>query len=140
MKTSLFISTVLVLLLLACSSDKTKIELFSPEAFAYQLEEGWELNATVRVKGFQQNEVNNQLQASLSYNIDLITPADTVKNVDNGSLEETNEEEFLELMVDSQIQLDTAFIEGNYELIFYVEDNFSKSRDTASVKFKLTSD
>jgi hypothetical protein len=38
----------------SCEPEKLNLELFSPDAFAFTMEEGWELNATVNVKGFKQ--------------------------------------------------------------------------------------
>lgn len=140
MKKVILISAMLTIIMLACSKPEPKLELFSPEAFAYQLDKGWELNATVGVKGFQQNEKDDKFFASLSYTVDLITPTDTVKNVDRGTIDEKNDEEFLDLMIDSQIEMDSSFAIGDYQLIFFVEDNNSKSSSTASAKFKLTLD
>lgn len=129
---------LLILLITACSGEKPQLVLFSPEAFAYTLEDGWEVNATVGARGFQQKEENDTYYASLSYSVDMVTPADTLIKVDKGSMDETNDEEFLDLMIEAQFELDRGFEEGEYQLIFFVEDNFSKTKDTSNVRFKLT--
>ncbi len=128
----------LLILISACSGEKPQLVLFSPEAFAYTLDNGWEVNATVGARGFQQKEENDSLFASISYTIDMITPNDTIKAVDSGSIEESNYEEFLDLMIEAQFELNRGFSEGDYKLVFFVEDNFSKTKDTADVKFNLT--
>jgi hypothetical protein len=46
----------ITLMLFSCSKEQEKLELFSEEAFAFYLEESWELNASARVKGFTQLE------------------------------------------------------------------------------------
>ena len=138
MKKQTVLAISLILLITACSGEKPQLVLFSPEAFAYTLDEGWEVNATVGARGFQQNEENDSLFASISYTIDMITPDDTITAVDSGIMEESNEEEFLDLMIEAQFELDRGFSEGEYKLLFFVEDNFSKTKDTADVKFNLT--
>ena len=42
--------TLTVLLFTACSKKEEKFEAFSTEAFAYDLDGSWEVNATVRIK------------------------------------------------------------------------------------------
>jgi len=39
--------------------EEVKFEAFSPEAFAYDIGNSWEVNATVNVKGFTKNEVGD---------------------------------------------------------------------------------
>lgn len=140
MQKSVFISFGIFLILTACSSKKPQIVLSSPEAFAYTLDEGWEVNATVVARGFQQNEVDNTYSASLKYTVDIITPDDTIKNADQGLMEEDNDEEFLDLMLETQVELNSGFPEGEYQLIFFVEDTFSKTKDTSYARFNLTSE
>lgn len=129
---------IALLMLISCAGEKPQLVLFSPEAFAYTLEDGWEVNASVGARGFQQNEEDNTYFASLVYEVDMITPNDTIKNVDFGTLEETNDEEFLDLMIEAQFELNREFQEGDYQLIFFVEDNYSKTKDTSNVRFKLS--
>lgn len=140
MKTNLFALLSLSFLFISCSGEDPQIVLSSPEAFAFTLDEGWELNATVIAMGFQQNEDDNDnYSASLSYTVDLITPEDSLSRIDYGEMNETQEEELLtDIMVESQIELNSNFSTGNYKIIFYVTDNYSQTKDTASVNFRLT--
>ncbi|NOX67025.1 MAG: hypothetical protein GXO85_14830, partial [Chlorobi bacterium] len=53
MKKLIPITILIVLFLISCSKEPD-VKLFSPEAFAYTLDNGWELNATVQASGFAQ--------------------------------------------------------------------------------------
>ena len=54
--------------------EDVKFEAFSPEAFAYDIGDAWEINATVNVKGFKKEEVDDEFSASFDFNVDLIGP------------------------------------------------------------------
>jgi hypothetical protein len=142
MKPHILIFLLILILLSACSGEDPQIVLSSPEAFAFTLEEGWELNATVIAMGFQQNEDDNDnYNASLSFTIDLVTPSDSLSRIDSGEMDESQEEEPLtDIMIESQIELNSNFPTGDYKIIFYVTDNLSQTKDTAHVNFKLTSE
>lgn len=122
----------------ACSSEEPELELFSPEAYAFALDNGWELNSSVRVKNFKQIESDGKYYTAIAYHLDLITPQDTIKEADFGSIEETYNEEIMDLAIDSQIELDSSFTVGSYRVVFYVEDLNSQKRDTLFVNFELT--
>lgn len=128
-----FFPFLLTILLLSCS-EQPPLELFSPEAFAFELDNGWELNASINVKGFVQEEKNDLFNTNLSYKIDLVTPEqDTLKEFDFGSIVEKNKEESLDATIEVQAEIDSNFSPGNYFLLFYVKDDNS-GRDTNSVK------
>ncbi len=56
-----------------------KLQAFSL-SIAYSLTDGWEVNTTVRVKGFKQDKENETYIAKFSYSIDLVTPkGETIK-------------------------------------------------------------
>ena len=59
--------------IIACSKKQEKLELFSAESFAYSMDKGWDMNASVRVKGFEQDESGKGFKAKLSYSVDLET-------------------------------------------------------------------
>ncbi len=140
MKISLLAPVILSLMIISCSGEKPQIVLSSPEAFAYSLDEGWELNATVIASGFQQNEDDNDnYLISVSYSLDLVTPLDSLSRVDFGNIEKSQaDEEFIDVMIESQIELNKRFPKGDYKLIFYATDNFSNTKDTALVKFEIS--
>ncbi len=119
-------------LLLSCSKEKPKLQLFSPEAFAYELDNGYELDASVRVKGFAQEENQNGYFAKLSYNLDIVTPnGDTLKNAYDGLADITQKEEITDTQIEVQVEFDSSFAKGNYILLFSVQDNLSPQ--TASI-------
>jgi hypothetical protein len=130
----------ITLTLFSCSKEPEKLELFSEEAFAFYLEESWELNASARIKGFtQQEDEEDFYNAKLSYSINLITPAaDTLINIDYGLIDERNPEEMIDVELDTQIEIDTAFAVGKYKLVFIVDDNLSQRTATSQKEFELT--
>lgn len=131
---------LLILFLVSCSKEEN-FELFSPEAFAYSLDSGWELNATVFCKGFSQKENNDIYSSSLIYNISLVKPnQDTIKNFDNGNIEEESEENIKEMKIEIQAEMDSTFITGKYLVIFEVKDAFSEKKATIKKEFDITKD
>ena len=66
----------LILAAVACTKDETNLETFSPEAFAYDLGEKWEVNAMVNVRGFEQRENNDDksFEASIFVLADMKAP------------------------------------------------------------------
>lgn len=139
MKKFSLILLILSLFAISCSEkEEVPLELFSPEAFAFQLDEGWEVNASIQVKGFNQVEENDKYKTVLSYTIDLELPSgEVVSKVDFDNLTESSDEEILDYSIDSQIELDTNFTTGSYKLIFNVEDQFSQKAAKMSVQFDL---
>lgn len=132
---------VLVILFLFSCSKEENFELFSPEAFAYSLDSGWELNATVFCKGFSQKETNDIYSSNLIYNISLVNPnQDTIKNFDNGNIEEENEEKIKEIKIEIQAEMDSTFISGKYLVIFEVKDVFSDKKATIKKEFEIAND
>ncbi len=132
MRNFLKILTV-ALLVISCSKEKPKLELFSPESFAYELDNGWELNSSVRVKGLQQEKNKNGYSAKLSYTIDVITPAgDTLKNAYDGIDDVNQKEEISETAVDVQIEFDSTFAKGKYILLYSVHDDLDSQNASIS--------
>ncbi|MBI5730734.1 MAG: membrane lipoprotein lipid attachment site-containing protein, partial [Ignavibacteriales bacterium] len=81
---------VITLYLSGCSKKEEKFELFSVESFAYSMENGWELNAALRAKGFEQKENDNKFSARLSYYTNLQTPdGKLVNKVSSGVIDKT---------------------------------------------------
>lgn len=127
----LFIST--------CSKQpEKKFELFSPQAFAFDLGEGWEVNASINVRGFQQNIIKDGFQVIISYNADLITPqTDTIKSLSSKVIEERYKTELLDLPIQIQLELDSSFDSGQYKLIVYVTDSLSKKLAFTDILFDI---
>ena len=115
------------------------MELFSPEAFAYDVGDSWEVNASINVKGFAVDENNDNPEIKLYYNINLITPQnDTIKSIfDKNVILNADDDENQEIPLEAQIELDSSFTEGQYELMFYVSDENSKQSKTVAIPFRL---
>lgn len=128
------------LIIISCAEEEEKLELFSPDAFAFILDDGWELNASVNVRGFKQKEENDKYYYSVIYLVHMITPTDTILNIDFGKLEKTSSEELLDLTIESQIDVNSEFETGNYELILFAEDQLNTNKDTIHIPFSLTAE
>lgn len=114
--------------------QETKLQAFNAEAFAFQVDNGWEVNASVRVKGFRQNTVNETFSGRISYSVGIITPAkDTVKNLAADIIHKSQKEEFTDLPVEVQIDLDSTYLAGKYQVLFNVKDELS-GMNTSAVK------
>jgi len=137
MKTIILL-TLTALLLIGCSEDP-KLILFSPESFAFSLDNGWEVNASVNAKGFAQIEKENSdlYFTHLTYSVNLFTPVDSVYNADYDSIIDSTDEEIMDVQIESQLELDSGFEKGNYTIEFIVEDKYSTTKDTLSTQFVL---
>jgi len=129
---------IVLILIAACSSKEEKFELFSPEAFTYSLEEGWELNASCRVKGFTQNRSGEEYLVKLSYTLDLITPdGKKIENISEGLIDERSKEKFLDLLIETQLQLDSSSTQGKYKIVFNVSDDYKEKTISIEKEFEL---
>ena len=123
----------------ACSKKQEKLELFSAESFAYSLDKGWEADASVRVKGFEQNKNNGTYSVKLSYTVDLESPdGKVIKSIDSGKIDKTSAEKMIDLQINSQIQLDSNYKLGNYKLVFNVTDDPTGRKASVQSSFDLT--
>lgn len=129
----------LLIAISACSKKEEKLELFSAEAFAYSMESGWELNASCRVKGFDQNEDGSQFKAKLSFTIDLQTPdGKLLQGAGEGLIDKNAKERISDLPVETQLELDSSYVPGKYLVIFNVSDDFSGKTVSIKKEFELT--
>lgn len=141
MKALLFSGFCMLLLFSSCSKEEKKLEVFNAEAFAYDLGGSWEVDATIRVKGFKQNEKDNKFTTTLSYDIDLVKPAgDTVKALISKTEDKSNNEEFMDVPLEIQFDLDSTYSDGDYKLIFKVKDAETGKMASASASFNLKKD
>ena len=123
----------------ACSKKEEKLELFSAESFAYSLDKGWEADASVRVKGFEQNENSGTYSVKLSYTVDLESPdGKVIKSIDSGKIDKTSAEKMIDLQINSQIQLDSNYKLGSYKLVFNVTDEPTGRKASIQSSFDLT--
>jgi len=119
------------------NKEEVKFEAFSPEAFAYDIGDSWEVNATVNVKGFARKEVGDELSASLDYSVDLIGPDSLeVESIFIDSKEVTSIE-LIDVQLEAQFELDYNSPEGLFKITFNVTDNNSGETTSAESQFEL---
>jgi hypothetical protein len=125
----------------SCSEEKKILELANPEAFAYYLNDGWELISTARVRGITQKEIDDLYHLNLEYNVHIVTPSlDTLRNLDYDIITEYNEEEIDDREVEAQIYFSSEFKTGDYIIIFDVKDVYSNQVATISKQFNLSTE
>ena len=137
MKIIILIGLVLLLNFSCSKKEEVKFEAFSPEAFAYDIGDSWEVNATVNVRGFAKSEKDDQLLISLSYKVDLINPdGEETKDIFS-DFKEVNEKEINDVQLEAQFELDSGSVHGKYKIVFNIEDNISKNSISTEVEFNL---
>ncbi len=139
MKSFLSLFVLSLLLITSCSKEETKLEVFNPEAFAYDLGNTWEVNAMINVKGFEQREGSGDtFEASISYSADIKTPdGKTVENLYSDEIIISAEEVIVDIPLEVQFELDSTYSFGKYAIIFNIKDNYSQNSITGSVEFDL---
>ena len=119
--------------------EDTNFTAFSAEAFAYSMDNGWELNATCRVKGFTQKEENDQYKSKLSFTVDLQTPdGKLLQGVGEGMIDKLEKERMSDLPVETQIELDSSYAPGKYNVIFNLSDDLSGKSVSIKKEFELS--
>ena len=138
MKKTILLTSIATLIFIGCS-EEPKLELSNPEAFAYTLDNGWEINATVNAAGFAQTEKESTdlYFTHLDYSVNLFTPQDSLFKVDYESFIDSTNEEYADLQLETQIELDSGFSIGSYTIEFIVEDIYSTTKDTISTQVIL---
>lgn len=128
-----------VLTLYSCGKEEpVKLETFSTEAFAFDLGDSWEVNATTRVKGFGQTEEENNFSATIAYDIDLVTPAgETIKALLSRVEDKTDNERIADIPLEAQFELDSTYAKGDYTIIFNIKDVSSGQMAKSSATFGL---
>lgn len=121
--------------------EADKLQSFSAEAFAYDMGDGWDVNATVRVKGFAQKEVKNTYTFNLIYTVDLITPKGEKKEkLYSGVQNQETKEKTADLALESQFELDSTYEPGKYKLVFNISDGISNQKITVDKELELGSE
>lgn len=118
--------------------EETKLETFSAEAFAYDIDAAWEINSSIRVKGFTQSEEGSTYKYSVSYTAGLITPSgETIADISTGTLNEPAKEKQKDLGIDIQYELDKAKGAGKYKIVFVIKDDLSGKTVKAEKEFDV---
>lgn len=135
----LILTTIIIIfLLISCSKkEEVKFQAFSPEAFAYDIGDAWEINATVNVKGFEKKEVGDELSGSLGFSVDVVNP-DGAKTRDVFiDIKEVTSKELADVQLEAQFELDYNSPDGLYKIIFHIADKNSRETIMAEAEFEL---
>jgi len=139
MKSVLMFFSVILIIFTGCSKkEEVNLTAFSTEAFAYGMGDSSEVDATTRVKGFQQDQKNNLYSSKFSYDIDLITPkGDTVKSIASRVVDKSSKEKLSDTQLDAQFDIGPSFSKGKYKLIFRIKDALSNAVTSSTTNFDL---
>lgn len=138
----IIILLIMTLIFFSCGKEEPlKLETFSTEAFAYDIGDSWEVNATTRVKGFSQTGEENNYSATVACDIDLVTPGgDTLKAMISKVIDKTDDEKIADFPVEVQFELDSTYSAGEYMIIFNLKDAATSQSTTTSSTFSLVSE
>lgn len=127
-----------ILITISCSKkEEEKFQAFSPEAFAYDIGDSWEINTTVNVKGFVKKEVGDELSTSLDFRVDLLDANGILtKDIFTDSREVTSKE-LIDVQLEAQFEIDYSCPEGIYKIVFNITDKYSEETVTAEAEFEL---
>ena len=115
------------------------MDAFSPEAFAYDLGSGWEVNASTFVKGFKQEKEGESYTALLSYDLDLVIPeGDTIKSLISRTEDKKNSEEMIDTQLEAQFELDSTYTPGKYSVVFRIKDGLTNRTARSAADFEIT--
>ena len=128
----------LVFFFFSCSGSEPNLQLSNPEAFAFDLGDSWEVNASIKAIGFLVEEKEGNYFSKLSYSVDLISQYDSLVAIYNDRVDKNGTEEILDIMLEAQIEIDSSIEEGDYKLIFNVTDELSKQTKSLSVDINLS--
>jgi len=129
---------LIILLMLGCSKKEEKFELYSPVAFAYALDNTWELNASCQAKGFAQTPYKGKFGAQVSFVLDLKKPDGTIKeDVQHGRVDQLANDGVVDLAINTQVQLDSTYKAGKYVLIFRAKDDYTGRKARIEREFEL---
>lgn len=137
-----FVLILIILFAVSCSKEEEKnVKIENIDAFAFQLDNGWELNSTAIVKDFMSKENSGKFNSKLSYYVNLTQPdSAVVEEADYGVIDILENEEQTEYQLNLQIELDSGFSSGNYKMLVVVMDDLNGKQDSITVNFELSSD
>lgn len=141
MKKILFVIAALLILVSCSKKEDIKLEAFNPEAFAYDLGESWEVNSSVRVKGFKQtvDEKSGNYSCFLFYTVELAdSSGNELGRMFEKDFKDSNNEKIMDVALEAQFEIDNSISEGTYIIVYTIIDKNSKEEIKASVNFELS--
>ncbi|MFA7287761.1 MAG: hypothetical protein WC055_02675 [Melioribacteraceae bacterium] len=137
MKKLIFLLFV-ALVIAGCSKDEKVINLTSPEAFTFTLDNGYELNASVIAKDFTNAEANGIYSIHLIYSVNLQKPnGEVFVDFKKGKVNQPTPEVLKDIRLDIQAEMDSTYAKGTYKLIFNVTDKYSDKTASTEKEFEL---
>lgn len=137
MKKLLLILSIFVVFTSCSKKEEEKFEAFSPEAFAYDIGDSWEVNATVNVKGFVKKEIGKELSASFDYFVDLVGPDSVSKDSVFIDSKDVIESELNDVQLEAQFEIDYSSPDGIYKIVFNITDKYSGKIVSTETEFEL---
>jgi hypothetical protein len=129
-----------VILLISCGKKvEPKLTTFNPVTYAFKTDQGWDVQASIQVKGFTQEKEKDTYIVKMFYSVDLLKPnGNLVKGVVKDTIDEENTEEFMDLPVNVQFELDSTYALGKYKVIYNIRDAFSNQQIKTEKELELT--
>jgi hypothetical protein len=133
---------VLLIFIYACKKeDIPNLDASINQAYAFDIGSAWEVNISTKVKGFMEEAAKGKYKMSLSYTIDIVTPAGkTINNITSKTEDKIDKEVLSDFILDSQFNLDTTYVPGKYKAIINIRDVITGKTASASGTFDLTKD
>ena len=126
------------LFFLGCSKEEKRLESYNSQAFAYDIGNYWEVNASTRIKGFKQDENEGNYSASLTYDIHLVKPAgDTLFALISRVKDLEDNEVMMDVPIEIQFEIDSTYSAGGYSVIFSVKDVNTEQTAVSSADFNI---
>ncbi len=130
---------LVVLLFAGCGSEKKPFETFNPEVFPFDLGNGWEVNASTRIRGFEQKQEGDQFFHHLTYTVDLgAEGAESVKAIASGEYQNRLAEQVSDLQLDTQFELDSTYATATLKLIWNIKDEISGKTISKEIPFAIS--
>lgn len=134
---NLLLFFIIISIIISCAKEQEPLKISEMNLMVFNLDNGWELNGEANITGFTQNE-EEKYKSKLTYFVNLITPQnDTLREIDYGIINKTAEEEILELPINLQIEFDSSFTKGNYNLLLFLNDDLSNRSININKKFLI---
>jgi hypothetical protein len=139
MKSILYPLILFITVFVSCGLDEDQnLEAYNSEAFVFDIGEEYEVNASVRIRGFRLEEHGEEFSSSVFYELDLQRPDGTIEEEFVSKIEEfIFSEKVKDAGIDFQFNLDKSYVPGRYNLIINLTDNYTENSTMAIAEFTL---
>ena len=139
MKQLIFLFFIMIIFYSCGKEEPSNLSAYNAEAFAFDIGDSWEVNASTRVKGFEQKiQADYRYLATIAYDVNLITPAgDTLRSLISKVEDKNANEKMTDIGLEAQFELDSTYTEGEYRVIFMVKDVLTGNNASTSASFKI---